>query len=429
MTSRKVHAEPDTNALPNDPRVDKLVHKLMSKLGVHFDNPEERVPGLAVAVRRNQQIVHLNCYGYANLETGAKITPDTVFELGSLSKQFTAAAVYNLVIHNQLNLADPLSKFFKELPRWADSITVEELVHHKAGLPDYYDIYEESTPAERGFYKKALKKRDHWYPKMRNRKKKEIANKDVLKWLAKKDLLRPPDTEYEYSNSGYVVLAELVARVAKKPFAKYLAEKVISDLSKTYIFDEVFGLAPDDPEAANHARCYNHVRGRFVPIGYTPLNFISGDGNVHSTIRDLANWETFLHSLDYNLPARELLWSPVMTKDCTKVNYGAGWNLHHDRYEQEVKIKGKPVTRKYEMRAEYHRGVLLGWRSYIARASRWVVPEPDKNIDPKTAESLGVIVLSNGVFADETFTTCRIAHKISEVYWGKKHNAIEHFSC
>ena len=56
------------------------------------------------------------------------------------------------------------------------------------------------------------------------------------------------------------------------------------------------------------------MRGRFVPVGYTPLNFITGDGNVHSTIRDLAKWEKFLHTLDYHLPARELLWSPVLIK-------------------------------------------------------------------------------------------------------------------
>ena len=71
---------------------------------------------------------------------------------------------------------------------------------------------------------------------------------------------------------------------------------------------------------------------------------------------------------------------------------GAGIYLS-DKYE--VKVKGKGVTRKYESRAEYHRGVWLGWRSYIARGSRWVIPEAGKSIDPKTVESLGIIVLSN----------------------------------
>ena len=107
------------------------------------------------------------------------------------------------------------------------------------------------------------------------------------------------------------------------------------------------------------------------------------------------------------------------------MDYGWGWNLLSDKYE--VKVKGKGVTRKYESRAEYHRGVWLAWRSYIARGSRWVVPEAGKSIDPKTFESLGIIVLSN----NNQFNTCRIAQEISRVYWGplKKDNIMNNFNC
>ncbi len=434
MASKKVH-KGNRNGLPKLPRIDKIVNNYLDKL---YDAPlkdRDRVPGVAVAVRWNQKIVHLNCYGYANLETGAKITPDTVFDLGSLSKQFTAAAAYNLVIHNQLDINDRLSKFFKEFPRWADSITVEDLLHHTSALPEYVEIYEKLRPAEKGWYNKALKKPDDWYPRMPNRKRKEITNKEVLEWLATKKRLPTPDAEYSYSNSGYVVLAELVERVAKEPFAKYVMETVVfgfdEEMKNTYVFDEVYGLSPDDPETVNHAKCYNRVGGRFVPVGYTPLNFIVGDGNVHSTIRDLAKWEKFLHSLDYNLPARELLWAPVLIKNRKQVNYGAGWRLLREKYEDQVKVRGKLVTRKHEYRAEYHRGEWLGWRSFIARGSRWVVPEAGKSIDAKRAESLGIIVLSNADFGDKQFTTCRIAQEISKVYLGKwkKDNIMNKFNC
>ncbi len=434
MASKKVHRA-NRNALPKLPRIDEIVNNYLNKLCDAPLKDGDRVPGVAVAVRWNKKIVHLNCYGYANLETGAKITPDTVFDLGSLSKQFTAAAAFNLIIHNQLDINDRLSKFFKELPRWADAITVEDLLHHTSALPEYVDIYEKLKPREKGWYNKALKTPDHWYPTMPNRKKKEITNKNVLDWLATKKRLPAPDIEYGYSNSGYVVLAELVERVAQEPFAKYVMEMVVfgfnEEMKNTYVFDEVYGLSPDDPEAVNHARCYNRVGGRFVPVGYTPLNFIVGDGNVHSTIRDLAKWEKFLHSLDYNLPARELLWSPVLIKNRKQVNYGAGWRLLRDKYEDQVKVRGKMVTRKHEFRAEYHRGEWLGWRSFIARASQWVVPEAGKSIDAKRAESLGIIVLSNADFGDKQFTTCRIAQEISKVYLGKwkKDNIMNKFNC
>ena len=433
MASKKVHRS-KRNALPKLPRIDGIVNNYLDKLFAPLKD-RERVPGVAVAVRWNKKIVHLNCYGYANLETGAKITPHTVFDLGSLSKQFTAAAVYNLVIRNELDINDPLSKFFKELPRWADAITVEDLLHHTSALPEYVDIYEKLRPREKGWYNKALKKPDDWYPTMPNRKRKEFTNKNVLEWLATKKRLKAPDTEYGYSNSGYVVLAELVERIAQEPFARYVMEKIIfgidEDMKNTYVFDEVYGFAPEDPKTANHAKCYNRVKDRFVPVGYTPLNFIVGDGNVHSTIRDLAVWEKFHHTLDYNLPARELLWSPVLIKNRKQVNYGAGWRLLRDKYEDQVKVRGKLVTRKHEYRAEYHRGEWLGWRSFIGRASKWVVPEGGKSIDARRAESLGIIVISNADFGDKQFTTCRIAQEISKVYLGKwkKDNIMNRFNC
>lgn len=442
MASREVHLNLDRNALPNEPRIDKIVNEIISELGARLINPEDRdrLPGVAVAVRLNRELVHLNCYGYANLETGAKITLDTVFDLGSLSKQFTAMAVLDLEIYKQLDLNDPLSKFFKEFPRYADSVTVEDLIHHTSGLPDYTKLHVASRRAAEDWYQKAMAKPNDWYPKMLKKRKKEITNKDVLRWIGSQKLLaKDPDTEFDYSNSGYVVLAELVARVTKKRFADYLNEEIFSQfqMPHTYVFDELSRFSHDAPEIVNHARCYNRVNGRFVPVGYTPLNFITGDGNIHSTIEDLATWEVGLHQDEMQglkidgKTTREVLWTPAQLKNRKKVNYGAGWNLLNDKFEVEVEKNGKRVTRKYESRAECHRGVWLGWHGYWARASSWPIPEPGKSVDPKTVESLGIIVLSNAAFGDKQFTTCRIAREISEAYWDKwkKYNILEGLNC
>lgn len=424
----------DRNTLPNDPRVDAIVNQHMNELRSEMTNSEDRdrIPGVAVVVRKDKKVVHLNCYGYANLETGTKIAPDTIFDLGSLSKQFTAIAVLDLVNRGRLDLNDPLSKFFKGFPRYADDITVEDLIHHTSALPDYGEIYVASRRAEKNWYDVAMAKPDEWYPQMPTGKR-EITNRDVLKWIATQTLLpRAPDTEFKYSNSGYVVLAELVQRVTRKRFASTLQDKLFGPfgMKNTYVFDEVSGFSDDAPEVVNHARCYNRVSGRgFVPVGYTPMNFLTGDGNVHSTILDLAIWENLLNVFDDLMVhgdlggLRERLWTPVKLKSRKKVDYGWGWNLRADRYE--AKVKG--VTRKYESRAEYHRGIWLAWRCYIARGARWVVPRAGKNIDPKTFESLGIIVLSN----TNQFGTCRIAQEISRVYWGplKKDNIMNSFNC
>jgi CubicO group peptidase (beta-lactamase class C family) len=445
MASRKVPREKptdglddlyelDRNALPNDPRIDAIVNQHMDELRKEMPNSEDRdrIPGLAVAIRKDKKVVHLNCYGYANLETGAKVTPDTIFDLGSLSKQFTAVAILDLVNRGRLDLNDPLSKFFKGFPRYADDITVEDLIHHTSALPDYLEIYVQSRRAEKDWYDGAMARPDEWYPHMPVGKK-EITNKDVLKWIATQTLLpRPPDTEFKYSNSGYVVLAELVRRITKKRFASTLKDKMFGPfgMKNSYVFDEVSGFTNDSPEVVNHARCYNRVSDRgFVPIGYTPMNFLTGDGNVHSTILDLAIWESLLNEFDDLMVhgklggLRERLWTPVKLKNRKKVDYGWGWNLRSDKYE--ARIKG--VTRKYESRAEYHRGIWLAWRCYVARGARWVVPRAGKNIDPKTFESLGIIVLSN----TNQFGTCRLAQEISRVYWGplKKDNIMNSFNC
>jgi CubicO group peptidase (beta-lactamase class C family) len=451
MPARKLHQRKrrdlfeyfgvNPNAWPQEPQVDNLVN--------HVINPNNhgRFPGVAVAVRRNQQLVHLNCYGYANLDTGARITPETIFDLGSLSKQFTAVAVFNLLAARKLDMKDHLSRFFKGLPRYADSITIEDLIHHTSALPAYTDIYVAARLAAEDWYHQALAKADHWYPRMGVRKRKELTNKDVLGWIATQKLLpRPPDTEYEYSNSGYVLLAEVVAKLARKRFADFLQHVFDSLLMKdTYVFDEVSRFPPKARQVVNHAKCYNRVGRRFVPVGYTPLNFITGDGNVHSTITDLLRWELSLHLNDlmglcFPAEAREFgggtsvsefLWSPVQLKQRKQVNYGAGWNLRRDKYLKEVNVKGRRVTRSYESRAEYHRGEWLGWRSYFARASRWPVPKAGKAVDPETLESLAIIVLSNADFGDQQFTTCRIAQSISQIYWGplKKDNIMNSFNC
>jgi CubicO group peptidase (beta-lactamase class C family) len=434
----------DLNALPNDPRVDAIVNKYVHSLAGYLPNKEDRsrFPGGAVMVREDDKIVHVGCYGYANLEAKQKITPTTLFDLGSMSKQFTALAILRLVADRKLQLTDSISKFFPGFPRYADKITVEDLIHHTAGLPDYGDLHVAAREIEEGWHEAAMAKRDRWYPQMAPRIKREIANKDVLQWIASQKLLpREPDTKFEYSNSGYVVLAELVEVASKMPFAAFLKKHIFDELGmeRTFVFDENSSFAKDAPEVVNHARCYNRVDGGFIPVGYTPLNFIYGDGNIHSNIVDLATWDQQLHQLDYaticathnadkmaaqNL--RERLWNPVHVKNRGRVDYGAGWNLLQSKYE-EVDKTGKRATKKYESRAEYHRGKWLGWRGYIARASRWEVPEEGKNIDPATFKSLGIVVLSN----TKLFNTCGQAQEISRLYWGKlkKDNIMNRFNC
>ena len=131
--------EPDPRNLPVDPRVTKLVNPYYHALGGYLKQNRKMYPGAAVMVRNNNEVVHVECYGYANLETEQKITPNTVFDLGSLSKQFTAFAALWLLDENELQ--QPLSDTFSGFPRYADDISVRDLIHHLSGLPDYMALH------------------------------------------------------------------------------------------------------------------------------------------------------------------------------------------------------------------------------------------------------------------------------------------------
>ena len=290
------------------------------------------------------------------------------------------------------------------------------------------------------WYDEALRKPDGWYPHMENRRARELTNKDVVRWIASQKLLpRKAGSEFEYSNSGYVLLAELIERKTGARLADVLKSMIFKPLGMkhTYMFDEARNFPKDAPQFVNHARCYNRVRDiGFVPVGYTRLNFIYGDGNVHSTIMDLMKWEVALHRLDYHTmcsepevgyselkKVRDLMWTPIKTGNKV-VNYSAGWNLLFER--KKIREPGRKVARRFESSAEFHRGEWLAWRSYIARATRGVVRR-DNTIDPKTWQSLGIVVLTN----NKQFNACAVLQKISRVYWGnlKKDNIMNRFNC
>ena len=459
MNSSEVHLKKirgitgfDLNALPNDERIDALMQEYLRRL--RWSLPKHRratgrVPGAAVAVRKGTKVIHIKGYGCANLETGENIAPETVFDLGSVSKQFTAFAA--LSIFSASELETPISKFFRGFPRYADKIKIKHLIHHTSALPDYIDLHVAARQAAEGWYDRVMRRPDDWYPQMPRRKKaKEVTNRDVLKLVALQRLLpRAPDVNFEYSNTGYVLLAEIVRRATKQRLSEFLKENVFSvvGMDSTYVFDETTRFGKKAPEVLHHAKCYNPVKGKgFVPVGYSPMNFIYGDGNIHSTIVDMAKWDAHLTLLDYMtvcksevkserhaVDARSILWEPAKLRQRKQLEYGAGWNLIRNKYKDEVKTNGRSVTKNFESRAEYHRGVWLGWQSYIARAQKWVVPDDGQHVDPGTWKSMGIVVLTNNTVpaTHAEFYACNLAQQIARLWWGafKKDNIMNRVNC
>lgn len=435
-----------------DERIDAVMQTYLRRLRRYLPKRRRatgRVPGAAVVVRKGNKIIHLKGYGSANIETGELITPETVFDLGSLSKQFTAFAA--LEIFSRKELDTPISKFFRGYPRYADKITVKHLIHHTSALPDYMDLHIAARFSAEDFYDRVMRRRDDWYPQMLHRKKaKEVTNRDVLKLVALQRILpRDPDVDFEYSNTGYVLLAEIVRQATKQRLSKFLKENVFSVLGmdKTYVFDERSKFTKKAPELLHHARCYNPVKDLgFVPVGYSPMNFVCGDGNIHSTIIDMAKWDKHLTRLDRKtlfkshakggdagVKARSIMWEPAKLRHQKQSEYGAGWNLLKNKYKDNVKEHGRKVSRRFSSRAEYHRGVWLAWQNYIGRAQKWMLPEDDRRVDLKTWESMGIVILTNNAVpaAHKEFYPCVLGTQIAQLSWGnfKEDNIIKRVDC
>lgn len=214
--------------------------------------------GIAVALVGPRGVVEVErTYGMANLNDSVPMTSDTVVELASVSKQFTATAIMVLYEDDLVAPEDLLSDTFPEAPaEWA-SMTVHHLLTHQSGLPDYINDQPPGTV-------------EGW------------DNDDVLDYLLDTPLKFPPGNEFEYSNSGYVILAMLVERVTGESLPDFLGERVFepTGMHDTFVPDE---SPPDIPAMG---RSYNELG---VLLEYSART--SGAAQVHSTLADMIRWE------------------------------------------------------------------------------------------------------------------------------------------
>jgi len=234
-------------------RVDKIFEKL--------DKPDS--PGCALGIVKDGQLIYKRGYGMADLEHHVAITPSTVFNLASVSKQFTATAVVLLAQQNKLSLDDNVRKYIPELPDFGAPITLRHLIHHTSGL-------RESGPAN------PLDRRE-----------------DVLDMAARlKKLNFPPGEKHLYSNFGYSLLAVVVERVSGKSLREFARMEIFEPLGmkSTFFYDNLNEIVE------NVARSYGPRAGSgFQRRDSNPAlpgaTILTGASRLHSTVEDLALWD------------------------------------------------------------------------------------------------------------------------------------------
>jgi CubicO group peptidase (beta-lactamase class C family) len=172
----------------------------------------EKMPGLALAVVRDGQIIKARGYGLANIELDVPVKPETIFQTGSVGKQFTATAVMMLVEDGKIRLDDPIRKYLPGSPATWDKITVRNLLTHTSGIPDY-----ESD---------SLKKKGAAFVNLRN----DYTEDELFKKFSGLPLDFPPGSQWRYSNSGYVILGILIHKVTGQFYGDVLQERIFRPL-------------------------------------------------------------------------------------------------------------------------------------------------------------------------------------------------------
>jgi CubicO group peptidase (beta-lactamase class C family) len=219
-------------------------------------------PGCSAAVGVDGTVVWTGGDGIADLATGRTIAADTAFDIGSVSKQFTATAILLLVDGDRLSLGDSVAKHLVGLPAWAGQVTVAQLMHHSSGLPDY-----EALLMERG-----------------QRGPQRTTQADALKALGGVSALRfDPGTAFEYSNSNYLLLAEVVLSVSGTPLPRFLQQRIFGPLSLDMVLDPV-------RRTPKKAISYVDGRdGRGWQVADWPGQQI-GDSAIQTTPSELVRW-------------------------------------------------------------------------------------------------------------------------------------------
>lgn len=258
-------------------------------------------PGAAVGIYRGGKLVYSQGYGMANFDAGTAIDANTVFNLASVSKQFTAFSAALLVREGKLDLQADIRTYLPNMPDLGQRITVSDLVHHTSGLRDYITL-----AALSGHDDQSLLRQRH-----------AIA---ILE--RQRGLNYEPGTRYAYSNSGYAVLAEIVQAVSGKSLNDFMKERIFDPLGMkdSRVRDDLSRIEPG--YAAGYER--GDEDGR--PWARAVYNRVAvGPGNVLSTVGDLAKWAgNFAHPVVGDAKFIEQLSAPAALRNGTPLNYGFG---------------------------------------------------------------------------------------------------------
>jgi len=317
----------------------------------------QQIPGLALLVSRAGQVVRAQGYGMANAELQVPVKPETIFQSGSVGKQFTATAIMMLVEEGKIGLDDPLTKYFHDAPGTWKRATIRELLSHTAGFTDYPKDFD---------------------------MRKDYTEDDMIRIVEKIPLAFPPGTSWSYSNLGYLTLGIVIHKVTGKFYGDFLQERIFRPLGMTTT--RIISEADIIP---NRAAGYRLLKGKLQNQEWvSPKVNTTADGSLYFSIQDLARWDAALYTEKLlKRSSLEQMWTVAKLNNGqpNSGDYGFGWFIET--------VNGHRVVE--------HEGA---WQGFETQISRYV------------DDKLTVVVLANLAEADPE----KIAHQVAHMYLSGK---------
>jgi len=269
-------------------------------------------PGIAVLVSKNDKILYKNGFGMANLEWQIPVGTNTVFQIGSVTKLFTALAIFQLAEKEKLSLTDNIQTYLPTFPDKGYSITIEHLLTHSSGIKDYMQM-DSSDPFIM---------------------RKDFTNLEVIDFFKEEPLAFEPGTKSSYSSSGTFLLGYIIEKVAGMSYQHYIEEHIFrkAGMTNSYYGDNLKVIP-------NRATSYGIEKGNYIKGAYRSMTIPYAAGALLSTVEDMHKWHLALYN--NKLLGEELLTkaiSPSVLKNGNKGVFGyGGW------FVNQLKIKGNPT--------------------------------------------------------------------------------------
>ncbi|HEX5153081.1 MAG TPA: serine hydrolase domain-containing protein [Parafilimonas sp.] len=273
--------------------IDELISKRLDKIS----------PGCAVLISKNGQILYNKAFGIADIELNVPTQPNMVFRIGSITKQFTAVAILQLVEQGKLSLKDSLQKFVTDFPSKGHTITIENLLTQTSGIPDYLNLeFNISNPFRIDF-----------------------TPKQIIDSLKNQSLEFIPSSRFAYSNSNYFLLGYIIEKVSGKKYQEYLSQNIFTPLGLTNTYyDNPTQIIP------NRVKGYEKIDKKYYNADFISMSGFYSAGGLMSNTEDLYKWNSAINS--YTLLKKETLdkaFQPYKLTDGKLSKYGYGWFIRN----------------------------------------------------------------------------------------------------